>query len=372
MENNLNIVNKLNIEDYKEFLEKEEYEKVYCEIRDKSIELAKKLADIKNIDLDIENEDDMETKLFHIKFRFQKESASFREMIYLMKDLIEWNYEDFSDLEVIDEEELGINIEDVPISVESKEEKLQRYINRYNLLLNEIENYRNIERQIKEQGYEKLRDERIEELIKVFKEMLEYKKKTYDENWTFEQFVEKIAQYYNIFSESLWEAVSAIKYYSYEYDMEEDTVPINEVEALKILDSLYFMLTDENDDYKNYADFYRDFELGEGQTFGDLYKLEIAKFIKLFKDMLDFRNIEYDKNETDIDRLKLKVMEYYPYYSSMLFHLISPNPNTTYIQELSSMEDVYERISGEYKNHEENLIKYKEYMELLKKEGYIN
>ena len=29
------------------------------------------------------------------------------------------------------------------------------------------------------------------------------------------------------------------------------------------------------------------------------------------------------------------------------------------------MEDVYERMSGEYKNHEENLIKYKEYMEIL-------
>ena len=34
------------------------------------------------------------------------------------------------------------------------------------------------------------------------------------------------------------------------------------------------------------------------------------------------------------------------------------------------MEDVYERMSGEYKKHEENLIKYKEYMEILKKEGY--
>ena len=85
--------------------------------------------------------------------------------------------------------------------------------------------------------------------------------------------------------------------------------------------------------------------------------------------MLEYRNIKYTDQDS-FDILKMKVMDNYPYYYVMLFHLISPNPNVTYIQELNSMEDVYERIISEYKNHEENMIKYKDYMELIRKEGY--
>ena len=155
-----------------------------------------------------------------------------------------------------------------------------------------------------------------------------------------------------------------------EFDIEENVMRIDEIESLIIVNDFIEELTCEGDDYKRYANYYRDFELEEGQEFRDLYNQELEKFKKLFKDMLDFRNIEYDKNEDRFDILKDLVMKYYPYYYGMLFHLISPRPNVTYIQELSSMEDVYERMSGEYKNHEENLIKYKEYMEILKKEGY--
>ena len=354
---------RLNLEDYKYQLNKKEYEQIRNEIANKSIELAIKIAKIKNIELDLK--ENLEDKLFDIKFTFNREIASFRGMIYLMNDLINWNCEDIYEEVLFEDEEVE---ERTPI--ETSEEKIQRYINRYNRILAELKQYQDIENEIKEIGYSQMLEQRKEKLIQLFKGMLEYKHKEYNENWDFKQFAEKINQYYNIYSDSLWNAVSASYMSSVEFDIEEDSIPINEIESIMFLDDFYNELTCKDDDYKNYADFYTDFELEDGQTFRDLYNLEIKKFIELFKDMLDFQNIEYDKNDNNLERLKWKVMKVYPYYHAMLFRLISSDPNVTYIQELDSMERVYNRIANEYKNHEENLLKYKDYMELLKKEGY--
>lgn len=369
---------KFDIKNYEDALQKEDYESIYIEIVNKSIELANKLAKIKNIELD--SKEDLEDKLYTIKFAFNRESASFRGIIYLMKDLIEWYCDDIYEEEIfLDYEEIlgeeNKEEEDSEKSekltpIETKEQKILRYMRRYNLIVYELEQYYSIEKEINENGYDKLIEQRKEKLIQVFKEMLEFKNKEYDENWNLQQFAEKISQYYNFYSEELWNTISAANMGSVSYDIEEDSIRINEVESIMFVDDFLEELTNEDDDYKKYANFYRDFELEEGQSFKDLYNKEIEKFIKLFKDMLDYRNIEYNKDEKSFDKLKWKVMEYYPYYHAMLFHLISPNPNTTYIQELDSMENVYETISNEYKNHEENLIKYKDYMELLRKEGY--
>ena len=85
--------------------------------------------------------------------------------------------------------------------------------------------------------------------------------------------------------------------------------------------------------------------------------------------MLKHRKIKFDENAS-LDDLRYKVMYAYPYYYVMLFYFISHDPSTTYIQELDSLEDKYERMSSEYKNHKENMIKYKDYMDLLRKQGY--
>ena len=367
---------KLNIDDYKALLEKEEYEQVYFDIRDKAIKLAKKIAKTKNIKLDFRFNKNIDDRLYTIRFTFEKESATFREMSWLMKNLLEWYTEDIYEDELLAlnvESEFGIEIPDEPprlVPIETKEEKIRTMIRQYNWLVSDLEEYNLIANEIKEHGYEKLIKQKKEKLLQIFKEMLDYKNKKYDNNWTLREFADKISQYYNYYSDSLPNAISAVNMGFVEFDIEENVMRIDEIESLIIVNDFIEELTCEGDDYKRYANYYRDFELEEGQEFRDLYNQELEKFKKLFKDMLDFRNIEYDKNEDRFDILKDLVMKYYPYYYGMLFHLISPRPNVTYIQELSSMEDVYERMSGEYKNHEENLIKYKEYMEILKKEGY--
>ena len=108
---------KLNIDDYKALLEKEEYEQVYFDIRDKAIKLAKKIAKTKNIKLDFRFNKNIDDRLYTIRFTFEKESATFREMSWLMKNLLEWYTEDIYEDELLAlnfESEFGIEIPDDP------------------------------------------------------------------------------------------------------------------------------------------------------------------------------------------------------------------------------------------------------------------
>lgn len=392
-------MDKLNLENYKIELQNEESDKIYNDLVEKSIELAREIADMKNIDL--VRHDNIEDTLSNIQIRFEKKSASFRGIIYLMNDLITWNCDDiddeidiefediFDDYEEIDldkEMEIDENL-DVDAQMEVKErkenvelleykdlllsleQKVKDCIYKYNGIIYELEQYKKLEKEISEKGYDKLIKEREERLINLFKEMLDYKNKKYDEDISFRDLLDKISQYYNGYNVYLDDLYAAINMGSVSFDIEEDSIPINEVESLMIIDDFCDVAIDEDWGYKTEADRFRDFELEEGETFKDLYDKEIEKFKNLFKEMLEHRNIEYT-DEDKFDDLKWKVMEAYPYYYVMLYHLISPNPNVTYIQELNSMEDVYEAIVSEYKNHEENLIKYKDYMDLIRKEGY--
>lgn len=259
----------INITDYNEKLQKEDYESIYNDIANISINLADKIAKIKNIKLS--NNENIIDKLFDIEYAFKKNCASFREMIYLMRNLRNWKYDELCDEEIFIEDENNNKI----VLQETKEEKIQDYIKRYNSIIVELEQYYNIEKEIKENEYNKLIKQRIEKLIQVFKEMLEFKNEKYDENWNFEQFIEKINQHYNFYSEQLSNVISIINtdkikqlhfmhYYdnirvpdtnieSIDYNINEEYIKINEIEAIMYLDNLYNELTCD-DDYKNYAD----------------------------------------------------------------------------------------------------------------------
>lgn len=260
----------IDINDYKDELEKEDYESVYNAIVNTSIKLAKEIAKIKNIKLS--DNGDIEDKLFDIEFTFRKNCASFREIIYLMRELKKWNYEDIGDEEILVDDENNAKID----LAETKEEKIKNYIKRYNSIILELEQYYNIEKEIKGNEYDKLIKQRIEKLIKVFKEMLDFKNEKYDVNWNFEQFVEKIKQHYNFYSEQLSNVISAtnidstrqlhfVDYHTYiripdtnlesiSYNIDEEYIKINEIEAIMYLDNFYNELTCD-DDYKNYADY---------------------------------------------------------------------------------------------------------------------
>ncbi len=196
--------------------------------------------------------------------------------------------------------------------------------------------------------------------------MLDYKHKSYDDKWSFEEWIEVIDKYYHFYHDTLEKTLTQIQnntlcrsiYMDYQVYIKTD-----DVENLIALDDLYCELDPETGDYKDVADFYEDIELEEGQTYEDLYNEKIEKFVGLFKEMLDYINVKHEENS--FEALKALIRDNFPYYSDNLISLsvMMSNPTETYISLLSSMDSVYNYFAKTYKNHEENLKKYNEEMQ---------
>lgn len=226
--------------------------------------------------------------------------------------------------------------------------------------------------------------------------MLTYKNKAYDDNWSFEQWIDNIDTHYHFFNESLNTVLRIIRfgyYFEDDYDYNYNEIEVDDVEKIIALQDLYEELADENAGYKHLAYYYKEIELEEGQTYSDVYELEKKKMMELFKEMLEFVNVkccddssnylkssanEEENNKSysyDLEDLASLVKQHYPYYNNILIHLstLMWNPNVTYIVLIDSMEKIYESLSKSYKNREKDL---QEYKRLVKKDEdgyeYIN
>lgn len=109
--------------------------------------------------------------------------------------------------------------------------------------------------------------------------------------------------------------------------------------------------------YKNMSKYY-----------SNLYDEKMEKFRLLFKEMLDFLNIKYEKE--DFSTLKSLVYENYPYYTQIIINITTKlgDINLTYKEILDSLDNIYKYISKNYRNHEQNMkdyIKEQEDMEAL-------
>ena len=345
---------KIKIDEFQEYIDKGKLNIIFNKIADKSIELIKKIATMKGFSLEeTKNIEDRETLFYYFEKLFEENSAYFQAIPNLMRNFAIWN------IELID----GLG--------ETKEEKIEMYIQGYNLILYELEEYEFIKNEIQKKGYEKLKNQKIKKLISAFKEMLDYKNKSYDDKWSFEEWIEVIDKYYHFYHDTLERTLTQIQsntlcrsiYMDYQVYIKTD-----DVENLIALDDLYCELDPETGDYKDFADFYEDIELEEGQTYEDLYNEKKEKFIKLFKEMLDYINVKHEENS--FETLKALIRDNFPYYRDNLISLsvMMSNPTETYISLLSSMDRVYNYFAKTYKNHEENLKKYNEELELIDEE----
>ena len=318
---------KIKIDEFQEYIDKGKLNIIFNKIADKSIELIKKIATMKGFSLEeTENIEDRETLFYYFEKLFEENSAYFQAIPNLMRNFAIWN------IELID----GLG--------ETKEEKIEMYIQGYNLILYELEEYEFIKNEIQKKGYEKLKNQKIKKLISAFKEMLDYKNKSYDDKWSFEEWIEVIDKHYHFYHDTLERTLTQIQsntlcrsiYMDYQVYIKTD-----DVENLIALDDLYCELDPETGDYKDFADFYEDIELEEGQTYEDLYNEKKEKFIKLFKEMLDYINVKHEENS--FETLKALIRDNFPYYRDNLISLsvMMSNPTETYISLLSSMDRVY-------------------------------
>ena len=346
---------KIKLEDFQKDLDARKYDDVYKKLVDISLKLVEEIIKKKNIKLPSKSRG--RDYLYDIEYAFERQSATFQSVKYLMRFFLEW----------------GIDYEDDPL-YHTPEEVLESCVREYNRIISELNRYEKIEEEIKEKGYEKIKDEKIQKLIALFKKMMEYKNKKYDENWTIEKWIEEINMCYHYYNDSLMETLNQVKYGSIDREVEadyEEVIATDEVENIMCLEDLYYELNYPDGDYKHFANFYREFELKEGQTYEDLYNLEKEKFVKLFKEMLDFVNVKYDTD--DFYKLRSLVKEAYPYYYEIFktWNVSSSMPKTTYIKELNYMEDIYNNFSKTYKNHEENMKKYKKEWEEIEKNSEL-
>ena len=340
---------KIKIDEFQEYIDKGKLNIVFDKVANKSIELIKKIATMKGFSLEkIKNIEDRESLFYYFEKLFEENSAYFQAIPNLMRNFAIWN------VELID----GLG--------ETKEEKIEMYIQGYNLIIYELEEYEFVKNEIQKNGYEKLKNQKIKKLISTFKEMLNYKNKSYDDKWSFEEWIKVIDKYYHFYHDTLENTLTQIQnntlcrniYMDYQVYIKTD-----EVENLIALDDLYCELDPETGNYKDFADFYEDIELKDGQTYEDLYKEKKEKFIKLFKEMLDYINVKHEGNS--FETLKALIRDNFPYYSDNLISLsvMESNPTETYISLLNSMDNIFNYFSKTYKNHEENLKKYNEEIE---------
>lgn len=326
------------LKDYEKEMQEENYEIIYEDIVNKSIELVKEIIKIKG--LIFPEAEETTTLLENIKSCFEEKVNCWRSVIKLMNELLEWK-------------------SDYSFIAPTEKDKLELIFLAYNRVDEILDNYKKIKKEIEAKSFETILEDRKEKIIELYTEMLTYKNKTYNSNWNIEEFTPVMIHYYNFYCNEFLNLRDAVI---------TNCVKLDNVERIIIIDDIYNMLlsTKENEGYKEFAYAYRDFDLKEGQTYEDFYNLEREKLIELFKEMLAFVGENDFANEDDYDKLKDKVIEKYPFYSSKLdSHYIIEE---TWIEILSDLEDAYEELSGDYKNREKNLKRYEEFKMSVPKE----
>lgn len=339
------MIKEIKIEDYEKQIKEKKYEEVFAELAKKSYELALEIGKIKNMDIQENPESNFPKyydSFYSIEYYFDRNFGAFRGMFCLMRNASN----------MYDEDEYFADTE---------EKKIEYCINAYNPLVHELECYRKTEQEIKERGFEEVCEERINKIKNLYFEMLKYKGKEFDENWTLNELSRKIAHYYNFLYEDIYNTEYALVGGFASFDIEKDDVELNEVERIMFADDLlnYLTPTEKYAGYEAYADVYKDYELKEGQTYSDLYDEKEELLINLLREMLEFVGVEVTEEDKYLKDLVYEVAEHYPFYEGSLFLLRFSNPNETYISKFDTMDKVYERLSSDYKNYEKNMEEYK-------------
>ena len=330
---------KLTIEQFEKELQQENYEQIYQQIIEQSYLLAKEIATFKNLSLEFSETESLSQNLFNIQYDFKQNFACFGDVPLLMQELQDWDTEGFS-------------------PEETKVDKIKRLIKIYNRLVEQIPLYQQKMKEVEEKGFLPLKEAYKTRFRTLFHEMLSYKKKPYQEEENFLDLLERIRKSYYHYSPFL-DDLRTILFGNYLiYDIEEQPIDLSPTETIIYLEDIYQIFIREGEDYKVYANAYREFELKEGQTYLDLYHEEEKKFVKLFQEMLAYVKKEFHTD--DLHQLYHAVLEAYPFYQDTYFPLTLPYPNVSYIEQLDYMETIYENLKKDYPNYEKHMMAYQE------------
>jgi len=242
---------------------------------------------------------------------------------------------------------------------ERLEEKKIHISTIYNNLVDEINSYNDVFRQIKQEGFENLKKKADDELRNALNIMLEYKKRKFDKNASLIKLLEEIDLCYHdlhwIYTTTFQILTRNCIYRDTPKD-EQWPIEVDEVEYILDLNETVFYLIYGEENYKDYEQYFDDIFLEEGQTIEDLYKEKRENLKKLYIEILKYRKVKI--KDEDFYRLQLQVMEEYPFFIDVINVL---NYETeSYVEKINTLNSCYIAIKNRYKNYEEELKAFKE------------
>lgn len=97
-------------------------------------------------------------------------------------------------------------------------------------------------------------------------------------------------------------------------------------------------------------------ELFKKEKYDDVIKLIKEEYVELFREMLDFKNVEYSLDD-DFDILSTKIPFTYPQYSDKMVRLsnVLMDPEESYLDVLNSMLNIYDSMKSDYKEDTDNI-----------------
>lgn len=146
------MIKEVNLKDYEKEMQEKNYEIIYKDIVNKSIELVKEIGKIKEFELP-DSEDDI-TLFYSIKCYFEEKVNYWRFVIKLMNELLEWK----SDYNFI---------------APTEKDKLELIFSAYNRVVRTLNDYKRIKKEIEAKSFEIILEERKEKIIGLYTEMLE-------------------------------------------------------------------------------------------------------------------------------------------------------------------------------------------------------
>ena len=183
--------------------------------------------------------------------------------------------------------------------------------------------------------------------------MLDYKNRKYDKGKEVVELLEDIDLCYFDYDylwTPLYQLLNGKRIFRDTVRDEFWTINADDVEYLYEMRKIYNFFTKDEDRYKNYNQLYDDIILKENQIIEDLYAEEKAKLNELYIEMLNLKNIKFEKD--DDKKLESLVEKNYPEFLDSFIRLEASeiDVHNSYIDMIHTIRSTYEYFKKTYKN----------------------
>ena len=333
----------------KDVLDLNSDEKSYEYLFEKVFKLGEEIIKLKNLKYEVLYENDKDMELFCMREEIYYNSILFESYRSLVSYIRDW-YVDHLD-------------EEFRYTTEYKSEPIVKV---YNELIDDIEEYKETKARIEKEGVKNLEENLVKGLREIFCKMLDYKNRKYNKDGSIFDLISELNLCYSDYKWMFDETYTMLRGKCIYRDTERDDfwqIKADDVEYISNLEFTYNFFAKNEDNYKNYTQYYEDITLKEGQTRKDLYFEQLDKLQELFLEMLEYIKVEIPEEEkNNYYYLRYMVGKHFPYF----YHTLIMGANEySYIDSIRTEKRKYEYLKSRYKNYEEDIKRYNKEQEEL-------